>query len=84
MLPALLVVISFVLGLKKERPRALLLSAVVALTGIGLVVVMSFIEETDFFDSASGYVQLAAGFVGCLVAALVGGAVRDRRQHASV
>lgn len=83
MLPVLLVLISFVLGLRKERSRALLLSGAVALSGISLVVVMSFIQETDFLDSASGYLQLVAGFVGCLVAALVGGAVRDRRQGAA-
>lgn len=84
MLPALLVVISFVLGLRRERPRALALSAAVALTGITLVVVMSFVEETDFFDTASGYLQLVAGFVACLAAALAGGAVRERRDRAAV
>ncbi len=83
MLPALLVVISFVLGLRRERRSALALSAAVALAGITLVVVMSFVEETDFFDGPSGYVQLAAGFVACLVAALVGGTVRDRRRRAT-
>jgi drug/metabolite transporter (DMT)-like permease len=80
-LPALLVVISFVLGLEKDRPRALLLSAAAAVSGMALVVVMSVVEETDFLDGASGYVQLAAGFVACLVAALAGGAVRDRRAR---
>lgn len=79
MLPALLVIISFVLGLRNERGRALALSALVALAGISLVVVMSFVDETDFFDTASGYLQLVAGFIACLVAAVAGGAVRDRR-----
>jgi drug/metabolite transporter (DMT)-like permease len=83
-LPVLLVVVSFVLGLRKERPRALALSAAVALAGIALVVVMSVVDDTDFLDSASGYLQLVAGFVACLAAALAGGAVRDRRARTSV
>lgn len=82
MLPALLVVISFVLGMRNERNRALVLSAVVALTGISLVIVMSFIESTDFFDTASGYLQLVAGFVACLAAALAGNAWAARRRRA--
>lgn len=81
MLPALLVVISFVLGMRNERGRALALSAIVALTGISLVVVMSFVESTDFFDSASGYLQLVAGFVACLAAGLAGNAWSAKRTR---
>ncbi len=46
MFPALLVVISFVRGLERQRTSALALSAAVALTGITLVVAMSFVDET--------------------------------------
>lgn len=79
MLPVLLVVLSFVLGLTRDRRSALLLSGLLAVAGIALVVVMSVVDDTDFLDSASGYVQLAAGFAACLAAALAGGAVRGRR-----
>lgn len=83
MLPVLLVVVSFVLGLTRDRRSALLLSSALAVAGITVVVVMSVVDDTDFLDSPSGYVQLAAGFVACLAAALAGGALRSRRASST-
>lgn len=80
MLPVLMVIACFIVGMRTERARALAVAAVVGVAGAGLVVVMSAVDDTDFLDSASGWVQLAAGITACFVAALVGSAVRDRRS----